>query len=611
MDSPISLLERLVVAVEKSGTDLAPSYQEYMPLAFAVANSCGEPGRDLFHRLCRLSAKYRQEEADKLYDHALRTGKGGNSLGTVFHLAERAGVRLEKRLADLHLQSMPPPAHTRTHTCVSETEEPDRDVPPAFADYRWPAFLQQVVECGESKPQRDILLLGAVTVIGATLNRLVNIIYGRKCKHPCLQTFVIAPPASGKGVLTWVRRLAEPAHDALMEVYREKMKVYRQEKTRWDTLGKQRATVEEPEQPRLKMFLIAGDNSGTGILENLIDADGAGLICETEADTVSSAIGTDYGHWSDTLRKSFDHERLAYNRRTNHEYRECRESCLSVLLSGTPAQVRPLIPSAENGLFSRQLFYCMPAIDEWTDQFDSETDYDSRFTRWGGEWKRLLDRITAAVSGIHLKLSPEQKEEFNRHLASVFGRAGTVHGGPMKSTVARIAVNVCRILSVVSLLRSLDGLLGEGRPADDTGDIVRLLSACPGLSPSPRTPQENLTDGVVSQFDLTVCDADFQAVLSLVEPLYLHAGRVLALLPAPETPSPQSGSPVSLFDRLPLRFTRQQALHEARRCGMPESTLDSHLRRLTAKGRLSRNEQGEYEFTPVIRSGKRTAASGR
>ena len=45
-----------------------------------------------------------------------------------------------------------------------------------------------------------------------------------------------------------------------------------------------------------------------------------GLICETEADTVSTAIGADHGHWSDTLRKCHDHERLAFNRRTNHEY---------------------------------------------------------------------------------------------------------------------------------------------------------------------------------------------------------------------------------------------------------------------------------------------------
>ena len=55
--------------------------------------------------------------------------------------------------------------------------------------------------------QRDILLLGALTVFGATLNRLLSFVYGRKIKFPCLQTFVIAPPASGKGALTWVRRL--------------------------------------------------------------------------------------------------------------------------------------------------------------------------------------------------------------------------------------------------------------------------------------------------------------------------------------------------------------------------------------------------------------------
>ena len=83
------------------------------------------------------------------------------------------------------------------------------------------------------------------------------------------------------------------------------------------------------------MFLIAGNNSGTGVLENLIEADGIGLICETEADTVSTAIGTEHGHWSDTLRKCHDHERLAFNRRTNREYRECPASYLSVPGAGT------------------------------------------------------------------------------------------------------------------------------------------------------------------------------------------------------------------------------------------------------------------------------------
>lgn len=228
------------------------------------------------------------------------------------------------------------------------------------------------------------------------------------------------------------------------------------------------------------------------MLENLMDANGAGLICETEADTVSTAIGTDYGHWSDTLRKSFDHERLAYNRRTNHEYRECKISYLSVLLSGTPAQVKPLIPSAENGLFSRQLFYCMPPIREWVDQFcESGIDYDRMFTLWGERWKCLLDALAAVVSGINLKLTEEQKEEFNVHFSRIFGRAGAAHGDPMKSAVARIAINICRIIGIVALMRSLEALLmatdGIGRTAAEkpADDLVNALKSCPGLLPSP------------------------------------------------------------------------------------------------------------------------------
>lgn len=613
----IDILEQLVIAVEQAGANLAPTYQEYMPLAFAVGNSCGEQGRSLFHRICRLSEKYRQADADKLYDHALQSGRGGNSLGTVFHLAELAGVRLDKKLANL--QNLPDdstPTHTYTRDDITRDDITKADITkdqaplPCFPVYPWPGFLQQVIDCGESPAQRDILLLGALTAFGATINKLMSIVYSRKLNHPCLQTFIIAPPASGKGVLAWVRHLAEPIHDSLMATYYEKMKIYRQEKAHWDVLGKEKANTPEPEQPHMKMFLIAGDNSGSGMMENLIDADGTGLICETEADTVSTAIGSDYGHWSHTLRKSFDHDRLSFNRRTNHEYRECKKSYLSVLLSGTPAQVKPLIPSAENGLFSRQLFYYMPPIDEWTDQFDlSDNDFDQRFTAWGERWKRLLDSITAAVSGIHLKLSEKQREEFNIRLSQVFNRAGVVHGDQMKSTVARIAVNICRIMSIVALLRSLDALLmsdlnDENQVSDaekKAKDIVRTLMSCPGLSPSPNTPRENVTDGVVSQLNLTIFDDDFHTVLSLVEPLYRHSCHILSFLPSAETVQ-QTAPQESFLDLLPLRFTRSQAVQAAAQYKIPMNTLDSLLKRMSDKGQLMKTGRGEYEFTSHVRT---------
>ena len=44
MNDSISILEQLVTAIEQAGVNVAPTYQEYMPLAFAIANSCGEEG---------------------------------------------------------------------------------------------------------------------------------------------------------------------------------------------------------------------------------------------------------------------------------------------------------------------------------------------------------------------------------------------------------------------------------------------------------------------------------------------------------------------------------------------------------------------------------------
>lgn len=596
--NPLSDLERLVAAIEHQGANIAPTYQEYMPIAFATANDCGEAGRTFFHRICRLSEKYVYEEADKLYDHALKAGNGRNGLGSVFHWAEIAGVKTDKQLADTFRQYprenknpsnlQAPLTPTHAHTYARE------DLPPAFPDYPWPPFIKQMIDCGNSIAQRDILLLGVFTVLGGTLNKRVRVLYGQKDMYPCLQTFIVAPPASGKGALTWVRRLAEPIHEEMMARYKDSLKNYREEKNRWDSLGKKRSETLEPEQPPLKMFLIAGDNSGTGILENLIEADGVGLICETEADTVSTAIGADHGHWSDTLRKCHDHERLAFNRRTNREYRECPASYLSVLLSGTPAQVRPLIPSAENGLFSRQLFYRMPPIDELADQFEQgDEDMDSLFSDWGRQWKKLVDYLHERVNVIQFHLSDTQKEQFNSCFARIFGHAGLSYGYPMRSSVARIAINICRIASVVAFLRSVESLLIPQAILDSQFSILN----CPGLSPAPEIPEENVRDGIVPSLELRINDDDFKAVLSLVEPLYRHSAGILSLLPSDEVPRSRTPTPQeALFAALPLSFNRQQALEEAERNNIPTATLDTCLKRMQERGTLEKNGRGEYSF---------------
>jgi len=468
-----------------------------------------------------------------------------------------------------------------THARAREEDssgQVDFPQPPPLPACSWPRFLQQMVDCGETAAQRDALLLGAVTVLGATLNLLLRFLYGRQYVYPCLQTFVTAPPASGKGALTWVRKLAEPLHDRMMALYQRGMEGYRKEKAAYDAAGRAKVGMSEPEPPLLKMFLIAGNNSATGILENLMNAGGVGLICESEADTVSTALGSDYGHWSDTLRKAFDHDRLAYNRRTNREYREIPHTYLSVLLSGTPAQVQPLIPSSENGLFSRQIFYAMPGVDEWISQFDrTDEDLSERFGRWGKEWLELLEKVKRSVSVITFCLSEEQKSRFDETFGNLFAVAGNALHGSMKSSVARLAVNILRMMSVVAFLR-----------AQERSGL---------LFPDSGIPAENIADGTAARFTLTLTDEDFEAVLSLARPLHLHAAYVLSLLPAAEYSNRKVPAGDALLTMLGSRFTSGEAREAGRVIGVSESTVRQWLTRMAANGTLEKESRGVYIVT--------------
>lgn len=601
----IESLRRLTETVETAGADIAPTYIEYVQLAFAIATDCGEAGRDYFHRICRLSAKYEREHAERIFSNALTTKHGDIHLGSVFHLAEAAEVTLSK---DDFLNSPSgtkstenAPRNFSTHTCArnkvenGETSEEGGEVLvsgsepqhplPTFPGADWPELLQRIMSYGNGAAQHDVLLLGALTALGSCMERYVRCPYGGKFQFPCMQSFFIAPSASGKSVLSHIRLLVEPIHDQLRAEVEAEMKAYKKAKSAYEAMGKERSKIEAPQMPANKMFLISGNNTGTGILQNIMDSDGTGLICEAEADTLSTAIGSDYGHWSDTLRKTFDHDRLSYNRRTDHEYREVKKSYLSVLISGTPAQVKALIPSAENGLFSRQLFYYMPGIWKWVSQFAiGETDMEETFTAIGLEWKQKLDQLKA--HGLHtLRLTDEQKKEFDTLFAGLFSRSSIANGNEMYSSVARLAVNMCRIMAEVAMLRALENPHPYQFKASSTHN----------LTPDKSIPADNINDGIITRWDLTITPDDFKAVLGLAEPLYCHATHILSFLPSTEISHRMNADQDFFFNKLGAEFTRSQVRKQAADMGIKENTALAWLKRLTQRGVLvSVDGKGTY-----------------
>ena len=461
---------------------------------------------------------------------------------------------------------------------------------PTFPEADWPKILMLIMSYATSPTQRDILLLGALTALGATMERYVRCSYSGKYQSPCLQTFFVAPPASGKSGLSLIRLLVEPIHDKIRQQVDEEMKAYRKEKKNYELLGKERVNTEAPQMPPNKMFLISGNNSGTGILQNIMDANGTGLICETEADTIASAISSEYGHWSDTLRKAFDHDRLSYNRRTDQEYREVKKSYLSVLLSGTPAQVKPLIPSTENGLFSRQLFYYMHGIWAWINQFESgEADLEAIFTDIGLEWKKQLDLMK--THGVHtLRLTDEQKQEFNALFSDLFFRSGLANDNEMSSSIARLAVNTCRIMAEVAMIRALEC----DQPYQFKNSSIHLLT------PDKEIATDNIKDGIITRWDVTITAEDFKAVLELVTPLYRHATHILSFLPSTEVKHRANADRDALFEAMGNQFTRAQLSEQATIMKIKPNTAFGWLNRLIKKGLFTNaDDKGVYTRTHV------------
>ncbi|MBC5587032.1 DUF3987 domain-containing protein [Bacteroides sp. NSJ-39] len=604
----IESLRRLTEAVETAGADIAPTYTEYVQLAFAIATDCGEAGREFFHRLCRTSAKYQREHAERIFSNALTTRHGEVHLGTAFHLAEMANVKLcntevmNNRRNTENTENTPSKVLTHAHVYNKvENDEPDESEEllngsdpnqplPTFPEADWPKILLLIMSYATSPTQRDVMLIGALTAIGASMERYVRCPYAGKLQSPCLQSFIVAPSASGKGILSLIRLLVEPIHDEIRQQVATEVKAYKKEKAAYDVMGKERSKVEAPQMPKNRMFLISGNNTGTGILQNIMDANGTGLICETEADTISAAIGSEYGHWSDTLRKAFDHDRLSYNRRTDQEYREVKKSYLSVLLSGTPAQVKPLIPSTENGLFSRQLFYYMHGIWAWINQFESgEADLEAIFTDIGLEWKKQLDLMK--THGVHtLRLTDEQKQEFNTLFSDLFFRSGLANDNEMSSSIARLAVNTCRIMAEVAMIRALEC----DQPYQFKNSSIHLLT------PDKEIATDNIKDGIITRWDVTITAEDFKAVLELVTPLYRHATHILSFLPSTEVKHRANADRDALFEAMGNQFTRAQLSEQATIMKIKPNTAFGWLNRLIKKGLFTNaDDKGIYTRTHV------------
>ncbi|MCC9134989.1 DUF3987 domain-containing protein [Pontibacter silvestris] len=319
-------------------------------------------------------------------------------------------------------------------------------------------LCQKIIDTNE----REVLFVGLLGVVSGILPNVCGY-YGGKLLQPNLFTYTLGPYGEGKSGLMWARKIAEPIHKEKHEMAKELRKAHRDEMARYKKefklfeQGKLDKMPEQPEQPPHLKLYIPSNIGKTGMLQLLEENQGRGILFETEADTLADAIKQDHGGFSDVLRQSFGHEPISFFRRTNNEDVEILSPALSVVLSSTHDQLLKLIPTIENGLFSRFLYYEFDSTPEFNDVFDkSKNGYSRYFSEMGLHFKELYDKLTALSSPFFFELQPHQEKKFLKVFSEQKSEMREYISSSLGGTVNRMAMICFRIAMQLSICRAFE-----------------------------------------------------------------------------------------------------------------------------------------------------------
>lgn len=590
-------VERIVSLCEQHGTDIAPSYEKWVKLGFALVDGYGENGRDYFLRLSSLHAGCTQEAAESQYDKCLCSSNSGITISTFFHLAKQAGISISMpngkmaiwqngNLKDhsdkqngaeiskspncqddnmeiseekeaVNIQNAKYPYCQNGKTDISDKwifEEEELPLFPEEVYTHLPPFLDSVMKSAISPSDRDMLLIGAITVLSSTLDK-VSGVYDERIVYPNLYLFVSADAGMGKGALTLCRELVAPINAELRAAARLQLA--------------DSDSSKEKDTPMLAL-IIPANSSASAFIKTLADNNGTGLMFETEGDTLSQTLKSDYGNYSDTLRKAFHHEPVSLCRRKDKEFLEVDCPKLSVVLAGTPGQVRNLIQDSENGLFSRFMFFNIKFERNIRNVFVVTNTKHSKtevFRQLGEQYKELLGKIRREASAYEVSIPPFLHAHFMDHYNQLNNECCEVIGNRMQGVVRRNGLMAFRIMMVLTIVRHLTDECYHPMPE---GQPLRLECS----------------------------DEDYHTSLTIAKTLLYHSAYMFRQLEKPASPASASNRNDRreiLYNMLPDSFTKQEYLTVVRRLEYSESTCNKWIDRYIEGKRLRHCGHSKYE----------------
>ena len=391
-----------------------------------------------------------------------------------------------------------------------------------------PQVLQSVVNHSDSPAEADMMLMGAIATLSATLPNVYGI-YDQNTIFPNLYLFVNAKASAGKGRLNMCKNLIKPI------------------------------VQEQQAASDVQSLIIPANSSATAIYQQLAINNGHGLIFETEADTLNIAMRNSFGNFSDGLRKAFHHESISYLRRKENERININEPHLSVVLSGTPKQCQKLIPSAENGLFSRFAILHLESNNLWNDVFCSKNE--SKALTYSLVAKRIYElykRLRCAEKPIEFKFTDKQKTVFNQHFNGI--QQSLIDDDNFTASIRRMGLITYRIAMILSALR---------------------LENCNHL---PSTIQ--------------CTNKTFEAALAISKSLLQHAMMFYSSLPEGEEAAKQhtlkEKQKRTLLEMMPSQFSRKELVNIGQTLNISVRTTDTYLREFIASQKVENIAYGVF-----------------
>jgi hypothetical protein len=301
---------------------------------------------------------------------------------------------------------------------------------------------------------RDVFLTACLAALSACLPGVTGV-YDGSTVYPNLLTFSLGPSASGKGALKWAKKMVEKYNDKLVTASRIAKKDYEQKLK--DYKKNENADKEAPRKPKFIVFFIPGNTSYAKIIYHLEQNDGAGLIIESEADDVGKVMKKEWGDYSTLMRKSSDNEGVSSSKKNNDEYIDVRTSKLSMALTGTYDQLPGIVPSAENGTYSRLVLYVFDRQIGWRDvspQAENRVNYDKHFEELSETVLKMTEFLEKKDTIIDLL--PENWAELNQTFGAWLNEVSVFESSDAQSIVIRLGKTVYRIALIFTALRKYE-----------------------------------------------------------------------------------------------------------------------------------------------------------